>query len=46
MDDGHAADMVCIEFAKGFLSVSHRFLLKKLESFGLCDNLAFLLVTP
>ncbi len=38
MDDGNSADVVYLDFAKAFGSVIHRFLLAKLESFGLCDK--------
>ncbi len=36
MDDGNTADGVYLDFAKAFDSVKHRFLLARLESFGLC----------
>ncbi len=38
MDDGNTADVVYLDFAKALDSVYHRFLLAKLESFGLCDK--------
>ncbi len=38
MDDGNAADGVYIDFAKAFDSLYQRFVLAKLELFGLCDK--------
>ncbi len=38
MDDGNTADVVYMDFAKVFDSVNLRFLLAKLESFGLCEK--------
>ncbi len=38
MNDGNAADVVYLDFAKAFASVNYRFLVAKLESFGLCEK--------
>ncbi len=38
MNDGNTADVVYLDFAKAFASVNYRFLLAKLESFGLCEK--------
>ncbi len=38
MDDSNTADVVYVDFAKPFDFVSHRFLLSKLESFGLPEK--------
>ncbi len=43
MDDGNTADVVHLDFAKPFDSGNHRFLLAKLESFGLCDEIVRLI---
>ncbi len=40
MNGGNTADVVNLDFAKAFDSVNHRFVLAKLESFGLCDKVA------
>ncbi len=40
MDDGNTADVVYLDFGKAFDSVNPRYLLAKLESFGLCDKVA------
>ncbi len=37
IDEGHAADVIYLDFAKAFDSVNHRFLLAKMKSFGLGD---------
>ncbi len=37
-DDKNTADVVFLDFAKTFDSVNHRFVLAKLESFGLCKK--------
>ncbi len=37
MDDGHTVDVIYFDFAKAFDSVSPRFLLAKIKSFGLGD---------
>ncbi len=37
MDDGHAVDAICLDFAKAFDTVNHRFILAKMKSFGLGD---------
>ncbi len=39
MDDSNLSDVVHLGFAKVFDSVNHRFLLAKLESFGLCEKI-------
>ncbi len=33
-DEGHAVDVINIDFAEAFDSVNHRFLLAKMKSFG------------
>ncbi len=38
IDDRNTADVVYLDFAKAFDSDNHRFLLAKLESFGLCEK--------
>ncbi len=38
MNDGNTADVVYLDFTKAFASVNYRFLLAKLESFGLCEK--------
>ncbi len=38
MDDSNTADVVYVDFAKPFDFVSHKFLLSKLESFGLPEK--------
>ncbi len=40
MDDGSTADAVYLNFSKAFGLVNHRFLLAKLESFGLREKVA------
>ncbi len=37
MDEGHTVDVICLDFAKAFDSVNHRFLMAKMKSFGLRD---------
>ncbi len=37
-DDKITADVMFLDFAKSFYSVNHRFVLAKLESFGLCKK--------
>ncbi len=39
MEDANTADVLYLDFAKAFDSVQHRFLLAKLESFGLCNKI-------
>ncbi len=38
MDDGNTADVVYLGFVTAFGSVNYRFLLAKLESLGLCEE--------
>ncbi len=38
VDSGNTTNAVYLDFAKVFDSVNHRFLLAKVESFGLCEN--------
>ncbi len=38
MDDGNTIEVVYLAFAEAFDSVNHRFLLAKLEPFGLRDK--------
>ncbi len=37
MDEGHAVNVIYLDFAKAVDSVNHRFLLAKMKSFGLGD---------
>ncbi len=37
MDEGHTVDVIYLDFAKAFESVSYRFLLAKMKSFCLGD---------
>ncbi len=39
MDDGTTAGVVNLDFANAFETVSHRFILTALESFGLCAKM-------
>ncbi len=37
IDEGHTVDVIYLDFAKAIDSVNHRFLLAKMNSFGLGD---------
>ncbi len=37
MDEGRTVDVIFLDFAKAFDSVNHRFLLAKMNSFGIGD---------
>ncbi len=37
IDEGHTIDVICLDFAKAFDSISHKFLLSKMKSFDLGD---------
>ncbi len=38
MDEGHAVDLIYVNFVEAFESVNHRILLAKLKSFGIDGN--------
>ncbi len=45
LNEGHTVDVIYLDFAKAFDSVNHRFLLKKMKSFGLGEVLVRLIET-